>query len=266
MRRSAELVLTVYWLRMIEPSAAADLHSDPPLALRYSVPQILTCRQLIVVTTKDWNDVNASVRVLERAGTGHTPWREVGNPVPGVIGRRGFAWGVGLHGTGETGAPRKKEGDQRSPAGVFRLYTVFGMASPDRIGFLRFPYEQVTSTTQAIDDPHSRYYNRIVDRAAIKHPDWSSSESMLRVGGRYRFGVMIEHNWSKIPGFGSCIFLHVWGHERGGTAGCTAMSSAALMHLLYRLDTEKNPLIVQLPLPEYDRLKQAWDLPVISPQ
>jgi zinc D-Ala-D-Ala dipeptidase len=246
---------------MIEPSAAADSRSDPPLALRHAVPQILSCRQLIIVTTKGWNDMNASVRLLERATVGHTPWREVGDPVPAVIGTRGFAWGVGLHGTGQTGAPSKKEGDQRSPAGVFKLFAVFGTANPDRIGFLRFPYEQVTSTTEAIDDPHSRHYNRIVDRVVIKHPDWSSSESMVRVGGRYRLGVMIEHNWSQIPGLGSCIFLHVWSPDRGGTAGCTAVSLANLKRLLYRLDAEKNPLIVQLPLPEYDRLKQAWELP-----
>lgn len=245
---------------MIEPSAASRSRSDLPLALRPSIPQILTCRQLIVVTTNGWNDQNASVRFLERATTGHMPWREAGNAVPGVIGRCGFAWGVGLHGTGETGAPRKKEGDQRSPAGVFKLYAVFGTASPDRMGFLRLPYQQVTTTTEAIDDPHSRYYNRIVDRAVIKRPDWSSSESMLRVGGRYRLGVMIEHNWSKIPGFGSCIFLHVWVRDRG-TAGCTAVKLADLKNLLYWLDAEKNPLIVQLPLPEYDRLRLAWELP-----
>ena len=29
---------------------------------------------------------------------------------------------------GEAGAPRKKEGDESSPAGVFRLFFVFGLA------------------------------------------------------------------------------------------------------------------------------------------
>jgi hypothetical protein len=48
----------------------------------------------------------------------------VGKPFSGVIGSRGFAWGIGLHGTGEAGAPRKREGDETSPAGVFRLFSV----------------------------------------------------------------------------------------------------------------------------------------------
>ena len=260
-RRLIVLVLVFPFFGMTELAHASGSRPDIPLVLHDSVPQILSCRQLIMVTTKSWNDVNATVQFLERAQAGHTPWRVVGKPFSGMIGRRGFGWGIGLHGTGEPGAPRKGEGDQRSPAGVFKLYSVFGTASPARIGFLRFPYEQVARTTEAVDDPRSRYYNRIVDRAVIKHPDWSSSESMLGVGGRYRFGLMIEHNWSKIPGFGSCIFLHVWGDDRGGTAGCTAVSLADLKHLLYWLDAGKNPLIVQLPLLEYARLKQAWELP-----
>jgi L,D-peptidoglycan transpeptidase YkuD (ErfK/YbiS/YcfS/YnhG family) len=107
-----------------------------------------------------------------------------------------FRVAIGLHGTGEAGASRKKEGDESSPAGVFKLFSVFGLANSAQVRFLRFPYQQITATTEAIDDPQSRYYNRIVDRAAITRPDWSSSsESMLRVGEPYRWGIMIEHNW-----------------------------------------------------------------------
>ena len=86
----------------------------------------------------------------------------MGKPFSGVIGRRGFAWGIGLHGTGEAGAPRKREGDDTSPAGVFRLCSVFGLANPTQVLFLRFPYQQITATTEAIDDPQSRYYDRIL--------------------------------------------------------------------------------------------------------
>ena len=172
--------------------------------------------------------------------------------------------GIGLHGTGAAGAPRKMEGDETSPAGVFRLFSVFGLANPAQVRFLRFPYQQITATTEAIDDPQSRYYNRIVDRAAIADPDWSSSESMLRVGGPYRCGIMIEHNWRPRPGLGSCIFLHVWDSARRGTAGCTAVSSAHLEQLLHWLDAQKNPLIVQLPLPEYFLLRRFWELPSLT--
>ena len=257
----ALVALMAQYLAANETGQTAGARFDPLLQLRASIPEISKCRQLIVVTTEDWNAISATIQLFERTQGGQTSWQKVGKPFSGVIGSRGFAWGIGLHGTGAAGAPRKMEGDETSPAGVFRLFSVFGLANPAQVRFLRFPYQQITATTEAIDDPQSRYYNRIVDRAAIARPDWSSSESMLRVGGPYRFGIMIEHNWRPRPGLGSCIFLHVWDSVLRGTAGCTAVSSAHLEQLLHWMDAQNNPLIIQLPLPEYVLLRQSWELP-----
>jgi L,D-peptidoglycan transpeptidase YkuD (ErfK/YbiS/YcfS/YnhG family) len=266
--RKGLVTLSALMVQFLAPNGtcqSVDAGFEPALQLRASIPEISKCRQLIVVTTTAWNAVHATIQLFERVPGEQMSWKEVGKPFSGVIGARGFAWGIGLHGTGEPGAPRKREGDESSPAGVYKLSSVFGLASPDQVRFLRFPYQQITATTEAIDDPHSRYYNRIVDRTAIVHPDWSSSESMLRVGGPYRCGIMIEHNWQPRPGFGSCIFLHVWYSARRGTAGCTAVSSAHLEQVLHWLDAQKNPLIVQLPLLEYLRLRQFWQLPSPAP-
>jgi L,D-peptidoglycan transpeptidase YkuD (ErfK/YbiS/YcfS/YnhG family) len=256
----AFVAVMAQYLATDEIGQTANATLDPSLKLRTSIPEMSNCRQLIVVTSESWNAASASIRLFDRTQGGRN-WRQVAKAFSGVIGGRGFAWGIGLHGTGEAGAPRKKEGDESSPAGVFRLSSVFGLASSDQVRFLRFPYQQITATTEGIDDPQSKYYNRIVDRAAIAYPDWSRSESMLRVGGPYRCGIMIEHNWQRRPGCGSCIFLHVWYSAGRGTAGCTAMSSAHLEQLLHWLDAQKNPLIVQLPLHEYLRLRQFWQLP-----
>ena len=244
-----------------ETGYASSLCPRLPSLLYVSVPEIRSCRQLIIVTTNDWNHLNANIQLFERENAGETPWRKTGKRFPGVIGKHGFGWGIGLHGVGEPGAPIKREGDQKSPAGIFRLYSIFGTASPSQMSFLRLPYEQIRPSTEAIDDPRSRYYNRIVDGTGVRSRDWSSSESMLAVGGRYKLGVMLEHNWSQIPGFGSCIFFHVWDRNQKGTAGCTAASSFNLGHLIRWLDADKNPLIVQLPITEYLRLKRSWELP-----
>jgi L,D-peptidoglycan transpeptidase YkuD (ErfK/YbiS/YcfS/YnhG family) len=257
----ALVALMAHYLAMNETGQTAGVEFDPLLQLHASIPEIRKCHQIIVVTTDGWNAVSATIQCFERTQGAQMSWQKVGKPFSGVIGSRGFAWGIGLHGTGEAGAPWKMEGDESSPAGVFKLFSAFGLADPAQVRFLRFPYQQITATTEAIDDPQSKYYNRIVDRAAIAHPDWSSSESMLRVGGPYRCGIMIEHNWRPRPGFGSCIFLHVWDSARRGTAGCTAVSSTHLEQLLHWLDAQKNPLLVQLPLPEYFRLQQLWELP-----
>lgn len=233
----------------------------PRRLLHLTIPEIRRSRQLIVVTTRGWNEAKAIVQLFSRPEGGPVGWKPVGKPFPAVTGAHGLGWGIGLHGTGEPEAPSKVEGDRRAPAGVFKLYSVFGLAAPDRVRFLRFPYRQVTATTEAVDDSHSKYYNRIVNREGVAQPDWSTSESMQRVGGRYRFGVMVEHNWGQIPGCGSCIFLHLWAGADQGTVGCTAMASSNLNRLLHWLDARQDPLIVQLPLGEYDRLTAAWGLP-----
>lgn len=262
--RAILLALMVLIFECLSINELCGASSSPPEllpGLHRFIPELRSCRQVIVVTTGNWNDVDATVQLLERKQAGRSPWRKAGLPFPAVIGKRGFAWGVGLHGMGEPGTATKQEGDQKSPAGVFKLYSVFGIAGPERVRFLRFPYEQIGASTEAVDDPRSRYYNRIVDRATINHPDWSTSESMHSVPGQYRLGVMIEHNWSQIPGHGSCIFFHVWNRRRTGTAGCTAASLVNMESLLRWLDADQNPLIIQLPSPEYARLKQSWDLP-----
>ena len=237
---------------------------EPRCQLHATIPEIRNSRQLIVVTTRGWDDTKATVQLFARSAGEPAALKAVGKSFPAVIGANGFGWGIGLHGTGGPEAPCKVEGDRRAPAGVFKLYSAFGLASPDRVRFLRFPYRQVTSTTEAVDDPRSKYYNRIVNREVVSRPDWSTSESMQQVGGRYRFGVMVEHNWRQVPGYGSCIFLHLWAGADRGTLGCTAMGPSDLDRLLHWLDARQDPLVVQLPLGEYDKQRASWGLPPLK--
>jgi D-alanyl-D-alanine dipeptidase len=261
-RERSELPLLVWILFELSVWNIAASVAAPPLKLRATIPEMASCQQLVTVTTTNWEDVNATVRLFERS-TGAN-WRRSGNLFPAVIGQRGLAWGIGLHGSGEPGEPSKREGDKKTPAGVFRFGDVLGTARPEQVRFLSLPYRQVTPATEAIDDPRSKYYNQVVDRTTITHPDWASSESILRVGGRYRLGVIIRHNAEAYPGFGSCIFFHVWDPHDSGTTGCTAAAYNHLVALLRWLDPRKQPLIVQLPSTEYERLKLRWDLPSVS--
>jgi D-alanyl-D-alanine dipeptidase len=233
----------------------------PPFKLKATIPEMASCQQLVIVLTRSWEEVDARVRLYQRAAGVGSNWQRLGEPFPAMVGQRGLAWGIGLHGSSDAGGPRKREGDKKAPAGVFRFGDAFGTARPGQVRFLRLPYRQVTAATEAIDDPQSKYYNQVVDRTTITHPDWASSESMLRVGGRYRLGVIIRHNAEAYPGFGSSIFFHVWDPQFAGTTGCTATSYDHLVHLLGWLDPRKNPLIVQLPIDEYLRLKPQWGLP-----
>jgi D-alanyl-D-alanine dipeptidase len=221
--------------------------------------------QIIVVTTADWNAVQGRLQRYER-GAPHEAWRAIGEPVAIVVGIHGMGWGLGVVATDDAKVrrpsdPVKKEGDGKSPAGVFALGTAFGDASQPLPG-LKLPYLALTPSIECVDDVRSKFYNRLVDRSTV-HADWNSSEHMRDVGEAYRWGVVVDHNAGAVPGGGSCVFLHIWGGPTHGTAGCTAMTQGELQVLLTWLDPARKPLLVQLPAPEYGRLIHVWGLPAL---
>ena len=202
-----------------------------------------SCGQVVLVTTADWSASAATMRRFERASPG-AAWMPVGAAVPALIGGRGLAWGLGLHAVPRGATARKREGDRRSPAGVFRITGAFGVV--EKTGGLRLPVTVLSATLEAVDDPASRHYNRIVDRARIAPVDWRSSERMGAVPD-YALGLVVGHNPRNVAGAGSCIFLHLWSPRRRGTAGCTVLRERDLTALARWLDAAREPVLVQLP-------------------
>jgi D-alanyl-D-alanine dipeptidase len=115
-----------------------------------------------------------------------------------------------------------------------------------KLSGLKLPYRPLTPTLEAVDDPASRYYNQMVDRARIAQPDWRSSEHLAAIPA-YQLGLIVAHNPLSQPGGGSCIFIHRWMNGSRGTAGCTALREADLVVLVRWLDPAQRPLLVQLP-------------------
>jgi L,D-peptidoglycan transpeptidase YkuD (ErfK/YbiS/YcfS/YnhG family) len=230
--------------------------------------------QMMVVTTQGWDTVEARLQRFERA-TADDAWHPIGEPIESVVGRNGLGWGIGLVATGDLSAripadPVKKEGDGKSPAGVFALGTAFGYDAQPFPG-TKLPYLSLTPSIECVDDVASKFYNRVVDRTAVA-ADWNSSEHMRYVGDAYRWGVVIDHNGTvaahgssaPVPGGGSCVFLHIWHRRDQGTAGCTAVAQTDLETLLTWLDPARKPLLVQLPEQTYDRLRERFMLPKLS--
>jgi D-alanyl-D-alanine dipeptidase len=229
--------------------------------------------QMIVVTTSDWNGVEGWLRRYER-GNSQEGWRQVGDPISIVVGSSGMGWGLGVVAIDDPRLrrpddPVKKEGDGRSPAGIFALGTAFGEA-PEPLQGLKMPYLSLTPSIECVDDSRSHFYNRIVDRSTVT-PDWNSSEHMRSVGEKYRWGIVVGHNGiltrgNHLPraGAGSCVFLHIWGDPGQGTAGCTAMARSKLESILTWLDPMRKPLLVQLPAPEYARMIHLSGLPLFT--
>ncbi|WP_346286209.1 L,D-transpeptidase family protein [Zoogloea sp.] len=215
--------------------------------------------QLLLCLAPDWDATSGFLQRFQREAGGE--WSAAGAPVPVVLGRNGLAWGRGLHAADSAGD--KREGDGRAPAGVFAITALFGDAAADApaVAALRLPYQAAEAGLKCVDDPASAHYNRIVDVAAVT-ADWASCEDMRRSDGRYALGAVVAHNAAPaLPGAGSCIFLHVWAGPETPTAGCTAMALADMRALAGWLDGARAPVLVQLPLEAFARLRVAWGLP-----
>lgn len=217
-------------------------------------------KQLLVVTVPTWNSTTGQLQRLERDQV-DGPWRKAGAAIPISIGRSGLAWGSGLHTPPKkTEGGTKKEGDGRSPAGIFALMNAFGYAPTNEMAGLKIPYEQCTSDLRCVDDAASSDYNRILPEPQGGAP-WKSAEVMRRHDELYRLGVVVAHNQSpRVGGGGSCIFLHIWTGPGGTTSGCTAMAKPDIEALVAWLDSSKRPLMVQWPETERPQLATLWNL------
>lgn len=228
-----------------------------------TAPPTAGAGQLVVVVAPDWNASQGTLQTFVRE---HGRWRPAAPAFAVALGRNGSAWGDGLADV-PGDSPRKREGDGRSPAGVFAIGPAFGYAG--RIDSA-MPYQPMQATHWCIDVPDSPLYNRIVDAAQVGTAAvQGSSEPMRRDlhhegDPRYREGFVIEHNAAAVPGRGSCIFAHLWRTPGEATAGCTAMAPADMRRLLAWLDPKASPRFVLLPRAEYRRLRAAWALPALE--
>ncbi|MDA8125565.1 MAG: hypothetical protein M0009_10300 [Deltaproteobacteria bacterium] len=217
--------------------------------------------QLLVVTTADWVSSEARLQRYERQAA-DSAWVAQGEPLAAMVGRNGLAWGTGRHPeTAAAAGPKKREGDGKAPAGIFALGPSFGEAEGSALPWLRLSYEQMTDQHRCVDDVNSPFYNRLVDERVVAK-GWQSDEEMRRKDGLYRLGLVVHHNLDPVvPGGGSCIFLHIWQGPGQGTSGCTALDASAVEEVLGWLRPDAQPLLVQLPREEYDRLRGPWGLP-----
>ena len=217
----------------------------------------LDSQQLIVVTTDGWNEVKGKFYCYERK---NNQWQLVFSD-PVVVGIKGMGLGVGIKTFNLPEVPVKKEGDLKAPAGIFKIGDAFGYADKSKATWLKVPYLEATDGLLCIDDGNSSKYNKFVYADKTKK-DWNSCEEMHRKDDMYKWGLFVEHNAvNPAQGSGSCIFIHIWQNSSSGTAGCSAISEQNIIKLLKWIDASKNPLLVQFPKSEYQKVSEKIDLP-----
>ncbi|MGL5016604.1 MAG: L,D-transpeptidase family protein [Luteolibacter sp.] len=215
--------------------------------------------QCLVGTADGWNSSTVTLRLYQKSGG---TWKPVTEPWHGRLGKNGLIWGKGIHPV-PAGVATKKEGDNRSPAGVFTIGGAWGYA-PTIPKHPSLPYRQVTARDLWVEDPASPDYNRNVILPHDPATPWEKKQQMKQTDPVHSLKLFIAHNAPPkvIPDEGSSIFFHIWRREGAApTAGCTTMEKSKLQWLVSQIDPTKRPLYVLLPKTEYEKYRAAWKLP-----
>ena len=254
------LFLTAAIFIMAAPLFSQVKRPEPPP----QKPTYDRSRQVIIVTTPDWNTVQGKAQLFQRVERGKD-WNASSESFSVVVGRSGLGWDqMQVEGEFAKTVDRtfiKHEGDGRAPAGFFPLTFAFGNSD---VGS-KLPFTKLDEFTECVDDVNSNFYNKIANRMQVGNFDWKSSEKMLAVGQQYDLGIFVAYNsYPAIRGNGSCIFLHIWKDNHTGTAGCTAMSRNDLEKIIKWLDPAKTPYLIQMPEAEYNSFRQRLKLPKLK--
>lgn len=219
------------------------------------------CSQAIIGIANDWDDSHVTLSVVEKNAKGQ--WVRVLGPYKGRLGRAGLVWGLGLH-SNPWRATVKKEGDWRSPAGVFDLGGLWVTNKKPVQHDARIPYVNVGPADLWVSDPaYPELYNRHI---RLNHPArtaWEKKEQMRQNDHAHSIKLLICHNTDEPKvNAGSSIFFHIWRRDGGSpTAGCTAMDEKHLRTIIARLNPSRNPVYILLPRQEYAKRRSSWRLP-----
>ncbi|MEU3462596.1 L,D-transpeptidase family protein [Streptomyces sp. NPDC006733] len=146
---------------------------------------------------------------------------------------------------GVTNGATRKQGTYTTPTGTYTLTQGFGVAANPGT---RMPYHRVTAADWWVEDPSSRYYNRMRTAAQGGFPLTEAgdhgSEHLVNYPVQYRNVLVINFNMAPaVPGRGAGIFLHALGPKAGPTAGCVALPQNVLTDVVRWVDPAQHPVI-----------------------
>lgn len=140
---------------------------------------------------------------------------------------------------GKSGVGKEKEGDMKTPLGVFSLSTPFGIL-PDPS--LNDPCgRKVKNYLQLTEDHYwcgqsGPYYNQLIDNRNPPegYTPNGEDEHLIRYSPSYNYSMFIDYNREGRAHLGSCIFLHCTS-KSPHTAGCVAIEERLMRELILEL-------------------------------
>ena len=130
---------------------------------------------------------------------------------------------------GVIAATDKREGDNRSPVGVWPIREILYRPDVYPNGpTTALPVRPIAPDDGWCDAPGDPAYNR-----PVKLPYPASAERLWRDDHVYDLvGVLAHNDDPPVPGMGSAIFLHLAREDYSGTEGCVALARVDLEALL----------------------------------
>ena len=124
-------------------------------------------------------------------------------------------------------AKNKREGDQKTPSGIFSLGKVF--YRKDRTKNIKTKLKKYIIEKQMswCDDPNSKFYNKLIFTKD------KSKEKLFRKDNLYDIIIVVNYNTRPIvKNKGSAIFIHLAKKNYLGTMGCIGLKKNDLLELL----------------------------------
>ena len=140
---------------------------------------------------------------------------------------------------GMNGLYKEKEGDSKTPVGVFKMNTPFGIA--DSVEGFPDNYIKVDHDMYWNGDSASDRYNKLVNAKEYTAFDRSASEHLINYSGYYDYCIDTGYNYEGKPYLGSAIFLHCVVNDEY-THGCIAIPKEYMTEIM-KLYSEGNTYI-----------------------
>ena len=181
--------------------------------------------KIIIVNAYSTTSSNAVVQYFKKTnGT----WKEVLR-VSGVIGKNGIN--------------KTKEGDKKTPTGVYHFTKLFGIKSNPGT---QMSYTKLTSSMYWCSE---LYYNQFVNDATNsthkKKCSHSNDEHLSTYTTVYNYCAALDYNSEGTDGAGSAIFLHCKRSTSKYTAGCVAIDETSMKTIIKDIDEDTAIVIDQ---------------------
>ncbi len=130
---------------------------------------------------------------------------------------------------GKAGLGKTEEGDNKTPIGVFKMNTPFGI-QPAEAGFPS-NYNRVDNANYWDGDSNSVLYNKLVSTKTYTDFEKSKSEHLIKYAPYYNYCLDTGYNAEGTPYKGSAIFLHCVVNNEN-THGCIAIPEENMKEVL----------------------------------